>query len=396
MQSKSAIVIGAGIVGLATARSLAKRGYEVTVFERYEKAVGASIRNFGMLWPVGQPNGTLYERALISKSIWKEIAVEIGLWYEEKGSLHLAYNDLEEQVLNEFAAANQGIRPVRMLTPDEACFHSPAVNKSALKGALFSEDEMIIESRVAIPMLTDYLRDKWGVCFYFNTAVNLVKYPYVISGKKSWNADLIFICSGADFETLYPDVFASSGFTKCKLQMMRLVAQPGNWRMGPALCGGLSLAHYKSFEIAPSLQELKGYFLETMPEYLQWGIHVMLCQNGEGELTIGDSHEYGWVHDPFDKQFLNRMIIDYLRKFAVIRNWDLLQSWNGTYSKLASGHSEFIQQPEEGVTIVNGLGGAGMTLSFGLAEDVLNSFTSQSRINEIPASHFNNDLFIQR
>ncbi len=378
MQSKSAIVIGAGIVGLSMARSLAERGYSVTVFERNEKAVGASILNFGMIWPVGQPNGTLYERALVSKSIWKEIAEEAGLWYEGKGSLHLAYNDMEWQVINEFATANKGIRPVRVLSAEETFQKSGAVNEQGLIGSFFSEDEMIIESRVAIEKMPAYLHHKYGVRFHFNTAITLVQYPFVCSGKKNWSADLIFICSGADFETLYPDVFASSGFTKCKLQMMRLAAQPGNGRMGASLCGGLSLIHYKSFEVAPSLPALKNHFQQTMQDYLKWGIHVMVAQNGTGELTIGDSHEYGLVHDPFDKQFINDMVLDYLRKFAVIKDWRLIQSWNGIYSKLINGMTEFISQPEEGVTIINGLGGAGMTLSFGLAEEVMNSFASQS------------------
>ena len=103
MPNKSAIVIGAGIVGLALARSLAVRGYKVTVFERNEKAVGASVRNFGMIWPVGQPDGKMYERALRSKSIWKRVCENAGLWYEEKGSLHLAYINIESAVLHELA-----------------------------------------------------------------------------------------------------------------------------------------------------------------------------------------------------------------------------------------------------------------------------------------------------
>lgn len=369
--NKSAIVIGAGIVGLAMARSLAERGYAVTVFERNEKAVGASIRNFGMLWPIGQPNGKLYERALVSKSIWKQICDEAGLWYEQKGSLHAAYNQLEENVINEFVEANRNLRKVSVLPPKDAVEKSEAVNPENLKCALFSEDEMIIESRVAMEKLPRYFTDKYGVTFHFNTAITTIEYPAVKSGKKSWKADEIFICSGADFETLYPEIFLINAFTKCKLQMMRLVAQPGKWRIGPSLCGGLSMIHYKGFEVASSLEQLKEYYRQNMADYLQLGIHVMVSQNAEGELTVGDSHEYALVHDPFDRQYINQMILDYLKQFARFKSWQLKENWNGIYPKITNGNTDFIYSPEQGVTIVNGLGGAGMTLSFGLAEEVL-------------------------
>ncbi len=371
MPHKTAIVIGAGIVGLATARSLAIRGYAVTVFERNEKAVGASIRNFGMLWPIGQPNGQFYERALQSKSIWKEVCSEAGLWYNESGSLHLCYNDLEWQVVQEFAGHNGQVRPVAAISAGEAMQKSEAANAAGLKGALWSKDEMVIESRVAIEKLPRYLHDKYDIQFHFNTAISYVSYPNVFSADRRWNADAIFVCSGADFETLYPGVFLENNFTKCKLQMLRLAAQPNNWSIGPSLCGGLSLIHYKSFEAATSLMQLRDYYKATMPDYLKWGIHVMVSQNGESELTVGDSHEYGLVHDPFDKQFINQLILDYLKGFARFQNWELLQSWNGIYPKKTDGAIDFIHHPEEGVTIINGLGGAGMTLSFGLAEEVV-------------------------
>ena len=101
MQSRSAIVIGAGIVGLATARALAQQGFSVKIFERTDRAVGASIRNFGMIWPIGQPGGKLYERAVRSREIWKGIAPEAGFWCEAAGSLHLAYHPDEWTVLQE-------------------------------------------------------------------------------------------------------------------------------------------------------------------------------------------------------------------------------------------------------------------------------------------------------
>ena len=314
MKNNSAIVIGAGIVGLATARALAIRGYRVTVFERNECAVGASIRNFGMVWPIGQQTGPMYERAMLSRSIYKEICTEASIWHNEVGSLHLAYHDDELQVMSEYVEANKLYR------------------------------------------------------FYWNTAINKIEHPAVFSGERSWQADEIFVCSGADFETLYPALFLETKITKCKLQMMRLVAQPDGWRIGPSLCGGLSMIHYPGFQVAPSLPALRKRYEEQYAEYLNWGIHVMVSQNGGGELTIGDSHEYGLVHDPFDKTFINNLITDYLHTFANFKDWQLMQSWHGIYPKMMNGQTELIVETEPGVTVINGLGGNGMTLSFGLCE----------------------------
>jgi glycine/D-amino acid oxidase-like deaminating enzyme len=68
-----AIVVGAGILGLAYARSLKLAGFSVDVFERSAKASGSSIRNFGMVWPIGQPKGTMLDRAMRTRDIWINI-----------------------------------------------------------------------------------------------------------------------------------------------------------------------------------------------------------------------------------------------------------------------------------------------------------------------------------
>lgn len=368
--SKSAIVIGAGIVGLATARALGARGYQVTVIERSSKAVGASIRNFGMVWPIGQPEGRRYERALKAKSIWKEVLTGGKLWYHEGGSLHMAYRQDELEVIQQIVETSEN-RPVSVLTPEATIARSGAVNQQGLLGSLYCGDEMIVDPREAIAGIPAYLTEKYNVHFIWDTAVAEVSYPTVRSGKNQWAADEIFVCSGQDFETLYPEEFSGAAITKCKLQMLRLESQPDHWKIGPALCGGLSLIHYEGFKAAASLGKLKDRYAVEYAPYLKWGIHVMASQNGLGEITVGDSHEYGLTFDPFDKEFINTMILDYLATFAQFKSSKVFQTWHGIYPKMTDGNTEIVLRPQEGVTIINGLGGAGMTLSFGLCDEVI-------------------------
>ena len=374
VQNKSAIVAGAGILGLATARALCLKGYSVTVIDRSEKAVGASVRNFGMLWPVGQPDGILYNRALRSKTIWKDIADSIGLWYDEVGSLHVAHHQDEWTVLQElYSGFSAGGRPVQLLGSHEIMQRFKGVKSHGLLGGLYSATETIVDPREAMTAIPAYLHEYLDVQFIWGQAVTQVATGMVWMGNETLQADIICICSGADFETLYPEVYLKLPITKCKLQMMRFISKMPDFKMGISLCGGLSLIHYGSFKIAPSLPRLKARYEAEMSEHLKWGIHVMVSQNDKLELIVGDSHEYGLTFDPFDKVFINEMVLKYLKQFAVTDDWEMTASWHGIYPKMTNGATDVFLQPDEGVYILNGIGGAGMTLSFGYAEEVIGS-----------------------
>jgi glycine/D-amino acid oxidase-like deaminating enzyme len=153
--------------------------------------------------------------------------------------------------------------------------------------------------------------------------------------------------------------------------MMRTKPQPGGWEIGLPLCGGLTLTHYKSFAHCYTLPALQERILKEMPEYVEWGIHVMISQNELTEITIGDSHEYASVFDPFIRKEINDRILGYLKNFAMLADETIVQQWMGVYPKMTDGSTELVVTPDPGVTIVNGLGGNGMTLSFGLTEEVV-------------------------
>ncbi len=370
MIKKSAIVIGAGIVGLAVARAFAIRGYAVTVIERSSKSIGASVRNFGMVLPIAQPDGILFERAMHSRRIWKSLCDDAKIWYDEVGSLQLAYAADEWQVLSELSDIYKH-RGYQLLNSEQTCSLSYPIVQRNLHGSLYSKDEIIVDPREAISKIPEFLFERYGVQFIWNTTATSITRDTVFAGSKSYSADEIFVCSGSDFETLFPEEFANQNITKCKLQMMRMTAQDGNTRIGPMLCAGLSLINYSSFSVSPTHAQLKARLHLDFPEYIKWGIHVMVSQNKSGELTVGDSHEYGLTPEPWDKALVNDLILKYLSDFAQFKSEKIIETWNGVYSKMKSGETELVIKPEDGITIVNGLGGAGMTLSFGLAEEIL-------------------------
>jgi FAD dependent oxidoreductase TIGR03364 len=197
-------VIGAGIVGLAFAHAHARLGRKVVVLERTERALGASIRNFGLVWPIGQPFGPLYQRALRSRNLWKDIAARAGLWHAATGSLHLAYHPGELAVIEEMAAqAKTAAVECSVLTARETLAKSAAVRAEGLLGALWSPTEINVDPRQALWTLPGWMERELGVTFRFGETVNAITMPTLETKNERWTVGQAYVCSGADFETLY-------------------------------------------------------------------------------------------------------------------------------------------------------------------------------------------------
>ncbi len=364
-----AAVVGAGVLGLAHAYHLARRGLRVAVFERHPAARGASVRNFGMLWPVGQPAGERYEVARRSVEVWGEVLGAAGLWHDRCGSLHVARHADEEQVLREFAGA--GDRPCEVLNAAEVVCRFPAVRADGLRAGLWSPTEVCVDPRQVIAGLPAYLSRRHGVAFHFGTTVLGYEAGRVATTAGPFAARRLVICTGEDFRDLAPEAFAASGLVRCKLQMMRSAPVPD--RLGTMLAGGLTLRHYGGFAACPTLPALAARFDAELPEYGRNGIHVMASQNAAGEVVIGDSHHYGDAVSPFDDPRVDDLILDYLRGFLNLPGLTVAARWHGVYAKHPTA-AWVDAQPAPGVLAVTGVGGAGMTLSFGLAERTVREF----------------------
>ncbi|HUD99940.1 MAG TPA: TIGR03364 family FAD-dependent oxidoreductase [Bryobacteraceae bacterium] len=361
-QRADVAVVGAGIIGLAHAYALARRGHAVTVYERSPQAAGASVRNFGMIWPIGQAAGRMHEMAMRSRQLWIEVLHAARLPYFPTGSLLSVYRADEADVAREFCAVAPGLGyPCAWLNTSEALARSAALRPKALDGAIWSPTEITVDPRVALAQLPRFLTERFGVRFCWSTAVRDVD---------SLAADAAIVCTGHDFETLYPEMFGASGITRCKLQMMRTHPQPDGWQLGPALAAGLTLRFYESFRICRTLPALQQRITEQMPAYDRYGIHVLVSQTANGELTIGDSHEYGAAIDPFDRTEIDDLILRYAGEFLAAPTLEIAQRWHGVYAKHPDKPYVSLA-PAPGVRVVTATGGSGMTLSFGLAEETM-------------------------
>lgn len=324
-----------------------------------------------MVWPIGLTPGHLFQRAMRSRAVWLELADRAGFAAERCGSLHVARAGDELAVLEEFQSKHGDEFGTHIITRDDAVRASPGLVRDGLLAALWSPHELSVDPRQAIRAIPAFLRETHGVVTHFGTlALRAAAGRVELSDGRVLECDHAIVCSGEDFQTLFAHEYESSGLTRCKLQMMRTAVQPGGWRLGPHLAAGLTLLHYKSFQACKALPALRDRMERERPEYLRWGIHVLASQNEAGEVALGDTHEYGLAVEPFCRDDLDRLVLSYLSTFLQLPEPIVSERWMGVYPKSNTGATEYVVSPTPGVWIVNGVGGMGMTLSFGLAQEV--------------------------
>ena len=295
-------VIGAGIVGLAHAWSAARRGHRVTVFERSKAASGASIRNFGMIWPIGQPAGEPHAIALRSREAWLELARDAGIWVNPCGSIHLAHRDDEWTVLEEFTQAAPGLGySCELLTREDVLRRTAAANPDHLLGGLFSASELGVNPDEAVRALPRWLASHQNVLVRIRNNDHNGRCPVGCGAPTAGNglstarSSAVAPTSRRCSQRSYRGAGIRSASSRCR----RRSRSRKIGRLGPHLASGLTLRHYPNFARHASLDVLRRRIADEAPELDRYGIHVMASQNDAGEVILGDSHEYDAAIEPF-------------------------------------------------------------------------------------------------
>jgi FAD dependent oxidoreductase TIGR03364 len=367
-------IVGAGIVGLAHAHEARARGLRVVLLERHQRAVGASVRNFGHGFLSAMGDGEALECALAARERWLELGARAGLEVLEYGSVVIARHADELAVMARVAQDER--RGARMLTAREVGELAP-IPTDGLLGGMHAGRDIRVDPRQAVGRLAELLERDEGARILWGEPVHAVAPGRVESARVSVHAPLAVICPGPDYATLPPELVPHrAGLTCCKLQMLRVAAPDGRC-YGPALLTGLSLLRYPAFASAPESALVRARIVTDRPELVGAGIHLIVTQLSDGDLIVGDTHEYGEPVSPFEDEVLDQLVLSEACGLLGVARLEVRQRWHGVYPT-APGSPFLIADPLPGVRVVEVVSGVGMTTALGLAPRVLDELLVSS------------------
>lgn len=365
-------VVGAGIVGLAHAHEGRRRGLRVAVLDRDERAVGASVRNFGHAFFTAVADED-FECAMRTRELWLELGRRADLNVAAAGSLVVARAADELAVIEGVAA--DPIRKATVLTPAQAGALAP-IPTNDLVGALHCTLDLCVDPRSAVAGLARLLEDDPGASVRWGEPVSAVEPGIVTAEQVEVHAPAIVLAPGPAWATLPLEARDGlSGLRLCKLQMLR-VAAPGGRVYGPGLLGALSMIRYPVFTRRPGSHDLRRRLTAQRPELIDAAINLIVTQLPGGDLVIGDTHEYGTTLSPFADEQLFELLLEEARQLLGAPPLSVRERWTGVYPVLADasldrdGHL-VVTEPLEGVRVVEVVSGLGMTIALGKAATVL-------------------------
>ena len=372
LPARDVVVVGGGVVGLAHAIAALDRGCTVAVVERDERAVGASVRNFGHVCTTAQ-DGDVLAVARTSRQRWLALAPEAGFWLAESGTVVVARATDEMAVLEEFASARDGdvVLLDRAGVADRANVHGDDV----VGGALLPLD-LRVDARAALPALARWLAAAGPVDIHWGTNVVGVEPGLVRTTRGDIPAGHVVVAVGHDLDRLMPDVAARAGVERCLLQMLA-VGPPAERVFPAAVLTGTSLLRYEGLASCPSAADVRARLAADQPELLEHAVNLMVTQRPNGDVIVGDTHAYATTHAPFRDEPIADLLLDEARRLLGAGALTVRQRWTGVYASAAQPF--LVDSPEPGVTAVAVTSGIGMTTAFGLAQRVVDGLDGTPR-----------------
>lgn len=364
------IVVGAGMIGLATAYLAHKQGQKVIVIDRMDRPVESSIQNFGHACFTAQAD-RIQPVAEKARAGWLAAAADAGFWAATPGTIVPVVSAAEHAVIEEFAE-HRGPDQVRLLSARQT---AEALGLSAPESAggapIIGGAHLIRDARVnpreAAPALAEWLAHE-GVTFWWNTQVTAVSGGQVATTTGTLTAGHVAVCPGWQLRQIFPELAERHAVRTCTLAMS-LIRRPARVPQEFAMLTGTSLARYDGFCAMPSSAALREDLAERQPELVDCVANLM-ATGIPGGLLIGDSHAYALSAEPFIDEDVASLLLARATELLGIDQPRVIQRWQGRYAD-SEETNLVLERPDEKTTVAVVTSGIGMTLSFGIADLII-------------------------
>ena len=357
------VVVGGGVLGTMHALEARDRGVDVVHLERDAEPRRASVRNFGLVWVSGRAPGPELDLAITARARWEELGQLVpGIGFRPDGSLTAVTSEPERAVLEQVAERPDAERRgLRLVDGAGARRLNPALAGDVL-AALHCSEDAVVEPRHALPALREHLAGE-GYSWHPGCTVVEVGTGWVRDDRGVTHAgDQVLLCPGAAVSGAVAEVVAPLPLRSVRLHMME--TRPFAGDLATSLANGDSLRYYPAFDV-PARAELP----PPDPVVERYAIQLLVARRAAGGLTVGDTHEYD---EPFDFAVDEAPLEHLAGEFARLTGQPLpsvTRRWTGVYSQCVDGAVCHRSHPDEGVTLVTGVGGRGMTLSPAIAAE---------------------------
>jgi FAD dependent oxidoreductase TIGR03364 len=373
------IVVGGGVLGTFHAYHALQKGLRVAIIEKDKMPMGATIQNFGQVVPSGMDSKwQTYGKE--SLKIYKEIQSQFDISIRENGSVYLASDEEEVQLIEELFQINQSNNYQSSLLTKQQCLEKyPGLRSDYVKAGLFFPQEVTVEPRTMIYRLQEFMIHKMGLQLIANTSIincnsTVNGVTLSSSSNEEYSASKVIICNGNEFKNLYPEIFNKSDLEVSKLQMMQTKPQQ-DYKLDGSILTGLSIRRYEAFHECPSFKAIKTKEnLDSLEK--KWGVHILFKQAADGSVILGDSHHYADAKNKDDLGFdldmdIDNFMIQEAKKIINLPNYEIKNRWYGMYSQCKT-KDIFEETIDENIHIITGIGGKGMTGSAGFSKENIN------------------------
>lgn len=344
-------------------------GLRVALLEKDSQPIGATVRNFGQVVPSGL-SSELQTYGRQSLDIYRSLEPILGDGFRRSGSLYMASNDAESTLLHELMQINRRNHYISELWNAATTLRNVrGIRPEYIREALFFPEEISIDPRQAIHRILRFMKEVLGLDYFpKRMAIDLETSSSGVKVRsntgETWQADKVVLCSGSEFQALYPGLFCESDIQLVKLQMLETKPQQ-RLRFEPNILTGKTIRRYEAFRECASYDAIK-QAEPTMGFGREHGVHILFKQSADGSVILGDSHEYAPVKDAAPISYgssnaINIYLLEQAMRIMDLDTWEIKRIWNGYYCQTAEA-PVFRRTIDERIHICTGIGGKGMTM----------------------------------